>query len=135
MEIKRDKYLNKLVKKKNNGLIKIITGIRRCGKSYLLFHLFYDYLISSGIPAGNIICISLDDMEYESLCDPYALYEFIKSRISDGPQRYYVFIDEAQYAISKEETKSPDRPIRLYGVLNSLLRKGNVDVYITGSNS
>ena len=135
MEIKRDIYLNKLVKKRNNGLIKIITGIRRCGKSYLLFHLFYDYLISSGIPEKNIVCISLDDMDYEALCDPYALNEFIKNKTSDKSQQYYVFIDEAQYAISKEETKNPDRPIRLYGVLNSLLRKGNVDVYITGSNS
>ena len=135
MEIKRSKYLNKLVEKRNNGLIKIITGIRRCGKSYLLFHLFYDYLISSGIPAENIVCISLDDIDYEALRDPYVLNEFIKSRISDKSQQYYVFIDEAQYAISKEETKNPDRPIRLYGVLNSLLRKDNVDVYITGSNS
>ena len=135
MEIKRDRYLNKLISKKNNGMIKVITGIRRCGKSYLLFNLYYDYLIFSKVSEDNIIRISLDDMEYEALRDPYALNEFIKNKTSDKSQQYYVFIDEAQYAISKEEAKNPDKPIRLYSVLNSLLRKGNVDVYITGSNS
>lgn len=135
MEIKRDKYLKKLMDKRNNGLIKVITGIRRCGKSYLLFKLFYDNLISIGVNEKNIICISLDDIDNEAYCDPKALNEYIKSRISDKNEQYYVFIDEAQYAITKDEMKNPDIPIRLYGVLNSLIRKGNIDVYITGSNS
>lgn len=135
MEIKRDRYLNKLISKKNNGLIKVITGIRRCGKSYLLFNLYYDYLISIGVSETNIICIPLDDVDYEAYCDPYKLNEYIKDKIQDTRQQYYVFIDEAQYAITKKEMKNPDMPIRLYGVLNSLLRKRNVDVYITGSNS
>ena len=135
MEIKRDRYLNKLIAKKNNGLIKVITGIRRSGKSYLIFQLFHNYLISSGVPEGNIIMIPLDDIEYEEYCEPHALFEFIKGQIKDKEQQYYVFIDEAQYAITKQEMKSPDVPIRLYGVLNSLLRRKNVDVYITGSNS
>lgn len=135
MEINRDRYLNKLISHMNNGLIKVITGIRRCGKSYLLFNLFYDYLIDTGVPEDSIIPIPLDDDDYAEYCDPHKLYEYIKSNLTDNKKTYYIFIDEAQYAISKEEMKNPDVPIRLYGVLNGLLRKKNVDVYITGSNS
>ena len=135
MVIRRDRYLERLTSKQNNGMIKVITGIRRSGKSYLLFNLFYDHLLVSGIPEDNIICIALDDVENEAYRDPYRLYSYIKERVQDNREHYYVLIDEAQYAISKEEMKNPDEPIRLYGVLNSLLRKSNVDVYITGSNS
>ena len=135
MVIRRDRYLERLISKQNNGMIKVITGIRRCGKSYLLFNLFYDHLLASGTPEDNIICIALDDVENEAYRDPYRLYSYIKERVQDNREQYYVLIDEAQYAISKEEMKNPDEPIRLYGVLNSLLRKSNVDVYITGSNS
>ena len=135
MEIKRDRYLKKLISHMNNGLIKVITGIRRCGKSYLLFNLFYDYLIDTGVPEDSIIPIPLDDDDYAEYCDPHKLYEYIKSKLTDNKKTYYIFIDEAQYAISKEEMKNPDVPIRLYGILNGLLRKKNVDVYITGSNS
>lgn len=135
MVIRRDRYLERLISKQNNGMIKVITGIRRCGKSYLLFNLFYDHLLASGIPEDNIICIALDDVEHEAYRDPYRLYSYIKERVQDNREQYYVLIDEAQYAISKEEMKNPDEPIGLYGVLNSLLRKSNVDVYITGSNS
>lgn len=135
MEIKRDRYLKRLISKRNNGLIKVITGIRRSGKSYLLFNLYHDYLISSGVPEGNIIAVSLDDDEFIEYCDPHRLSLYIRDRTADKSQNYYVFIDEAQYAISKEEMKNPDIPIRLYGVLNGLLRQRNVDVYITGSNS
>ena len=135
MVIRRDRYLERLISKQNNGMIKVITGIRRCGKSYLLFNLFYDHLLASGIPEDNIICIALDDVVHEAYRDPYRLYSYIKERVQDNREHYYVLIDEAQYAISKEEMKNPDEPIRLYGVLNSLLRKSNVDVYITGSNS
>ena len=135
MVINRDIYLNRLIKRMNNGLIKIITGVRRCGKSYLLFNLFYDHLIKSGVPEENIIAIPLDDYDYAEYSDPHKLYEYLKGRVNDSKQNYYVFIDEAQYAISKEEMKNPDVPIRLYGMLNGLLRKKNVDVYVTGSNS
>ena len=135
MVIRRDRYLERLISKQNNGMIKVITGIRRSGKSYLLFNLFYDHLLASGIPEDNIICIALDDVENEAYRDPYRLYSYIKERVQDNREHYYVLIDEAQYAISKEEMKNPDEPIGLYGVLNSLLRKSNVDVYITGSNS
>ena len=135
MVIRRDRYLERLISKQNNGMIKVITGIRRSWKSYLLFNLFYDHLLASGNPEDNIICIALDDVENEAYRDPYRLYSYIKERVQDNRGQYYVLIDEAQYAISKEEMKNPDEPIRLYGVLNSLLRKSNVDVYITGSNS
>ena len=135
MEIKRDKYLKRLISKRNNGLIKVITGIRRCGKSYLLFNLYYDYLMQEGVPEDCIISVPLDDDDYIEYCDPQKLSEYIKSRITDSNKQYYVFIDEAQYAITKKEMKNPDVPIRLYSVLNGLLRKKNVDVYVTGSNS
>lgn len=134
-EIKRDNYLNKLISKKNNGLIKVITGIRRCGKSYLLFNLYYDHLIHEGVSKDSIITVALDDDDCSEYCDPQKLSEYIKSKITEQNKQYYVFIDEAQYAITREEIKNPDVPIRLYGVLNGLLRRKNVDVYVTGSNS
>lgn len=126
MVIDRQRYLDKLISRMNNGMIKVITGIRRCGKSYLLFEIFYNYLIEQGIPKENIITVPLDDEEYAEYTDPHKLYDYIKSRLVDSNQSYYVFIDEAQYAITKEEMKNPDIPIRLYGVLNGLLRKNNL---------
>ena len=135
MEIERNRYLERLISRMNNGMIKVVTGIRRCGKTYLLFHLFYDYLVQSGVPEDNIITVPLDDDDYAEYTDPGKLYDYIKSKLTDLKQKYYVFIDEAQYAITREEMKNPDIPIRLYGVLNGLLRKENVDVYVTGSNS
>ncbi len=135
MEIQRDRYLNKLISKRNNGLIKVITGIRRCGKSYLLFNLYYDYLINDGVSEDCIISVPLDDDDYIEYCDPQKLSEYIKNKMTESNKQYYVFIDEAQYAITKEEMKNPDVPIRLYGFLNGLLRRKNVDIYVTGSNS
>lgn len=101
----------------------------------MLFNLYYDYLISTGVAEDNIITIPLDDVDYEEYCEPHVLYDYIKSRIIEKRQQYYVFIDEAQYAITKDEMKDADTPIRLYGVLNSLLRRKNVGIYVTGSNS
>ena len=131
--IKRDSYLNRLINKKENGLIKVITGIRRCGKSYLLFNLFYDYLIESGVKEEQIITIALDDDTNVQYRDPDELSKYVRSRIVNKDM-YYILIDEVQYAISKEELKNPDN-IRLYNVLNGLLRLRNVDIYVTGSNS
>lgn len=131
--IKRDSYLNKIINKKENGLIKVITGIRRCGKSYLLFNLFYDYLIESGVKEEQIITIALDDDTNIQYRDPDELSKYIRSRIVNKDM-YYILIDEVQYAISKEELKNPDN-IKLYNVLNGLLRLRNVDIYVTGSNS
>lgn len=135
MEIRRDRYLNRLIDCMHNGMVKVITGIRRCGKTYLLFNLFGDYLRSEGVDDGHIIEVALDVEESVALRDPAALSAYLRSRIANGREQYYVFLDEAQYAISREELKNPDAPPRLYGVLNGLLRMRNVDVYVTGSNS
>lgn len=133
-QINRDLYLKKLIDRKENGLIKIITGIRRCGKSYLLFNLYKNYLLSAGIKEENIICLDLDDDLNAEYRTPEKLYSYLLSKIANPNEQYYILLDEAQFAISKEETKN-DEPIRLYGILNGLLRRQNVDVYITGSNS
>ncbi len=93
------------------------------------------YLLEQGVPKENIIAVPLDDEEYVEFIDSNKLNDYIKSRLVDSNQNYYVFMDEAQYAITKEEMKNPDVPIRLYGVLNGLLRRNNVDIYVTGSNS
>ena len=132
--IARDGYLQKLIDRKENGLIKVITGIRRCGKSYLLFRLYYNYLLSIGVKKENIITIALDEEENDRYREPKELSDYICSKIVNEDTQYYVFIDEVQYAIKKEELKS-DKPLPSYGVLNGLLRKKNVDIYITGSNS
>lgn len=122
MEIKRDIYLNKLIRKQKNGLIKVVTGVRRCGKSYLLFHLFHDYLLESGTAEDHIIEVALDDRSNKALRDPDAMLAFIKNRIQDKDD-YYIILDEVQYLDEFED------------VLNSLLHIRNADVYVTGSNS
>ena len=122
MEIKRDSYLEQLKIRKDNGMIKIITGIRRCGKSFLLFVLFKKYLIETGIDEAHIIEIALDGIESEELRDPKKCYEYIKASMKDE-KRYYLLLDEVQFMSRFEE------------VLNSLLRMNNIDVYVTGSNS
>ncbi|MBE6530431.1 MAG: ATP-binding protein [Ruminococcaceae bacterium] len=132
--IQRNIYLNELISRKENGLIKVITGIRRCGKSYLLFNLFYNYLLSEGVGEENIVKITLDDDENEELRDPKKLSAYIRDKLRNNDKMHYVFIDEVQYAIRKEDLKN-DKPLPLYGVLNGLLRLSNVDVYVTGSNS
>lgn len=135
MEIRRDRYLNRLIDRMHNGMVKVVTGIRRCGKTYLLFSLFGDYLRSEGVDDEHIIELALDVEESAALRDPTALSAYLRSKIANRHEQYYVFLDEVQYAISREELKSPDVPPRLYGVLNGLLRMRNVDVYVTGSNS
>lgn len=122
MEIKRDTYLEKLIRKKKNGLIKIITGIRRCGKSYLLFRLFHDHLAASGVPEDHIIEVALDDRSNKALRDPDAMLQYVKEHIQDK-EDYYIVLDEVQYLNEFED------------VLNSLLHIRNADVYVTGSNS
>lgn len=132
--IKRDLYLNKLIRKKNNGNIKIITGLRRSGKSYLLNNLYYEYLLKEGIKKEQIIKLDLDDDKNRMYRDPDKLSEFLYSKIANENDYFYFLLDEVQFAISDEEIKSK-QPIRLYGILNGLLKQKNVDVYITGSNS
>ena len=122
MQIKRNFYLQQLIDGKQNGLIKIITGIRRCGKSYLLFTLFKQHLIANGILEDHIIQIALDDIENSELREPLTLYRHIKAKMIDD-DLYYILLDEVQLVPRFEE------------VLNSLLRIENADVYVTGSNS
>ena len=132
--IRRDLYLNQIIDRKENGLIKVITGIRRCGKSYLLFNLFYEHLLQSGVREDHILRVALDDDENKALRDPDALSAFLRAQIGEDRDTYYVLLDEVQFAISDDELRSKE-PIRLYGILNGLLCRTNVDVYITGSNS
>lgn len=135
MIYKREKYLNKLINKQWNGRIKVITGLRRCGKSTILFELFKNYLLGNGISEDNIIAIELDSDINKEYRDPYKLSEYIRGRCCDESKKYYVLLDEIQFAISKDELKNQDEPIRLYSVLNGLLHLKNIDVYVTGSNS
>lgn len=132
--IQRNRYLQKLIDRKENGLVKVITGIRRCGKSYLLFKLFYNYLIESGVREDHIITVALDDDENVRYRDPAELSKYIRSRLTDKNGMYYILLDEVQYAISREEVKDQET-VRLYDVLNGLLRLDNTDIYVTGSNS
>ena len=135
MEVRRDRYLDSLVDRMHNGMIKVITGIRRCGKTYLLFELFGGHLRGElGVDDDHIIEIALDEEANRALRDPGALDAYLRSRIADKASRYYVMLDEVQYAISDNELRR-DEPPRLYGVLNGLLRMRNVDVYVTDSNS
>ena len=122
MLIKRDGYLNKLISKKWNGMIKVITGIRRCGKSYLLFELFKNHLIDNGVGNDQIIEISLDSVEFEDLQDKRKLNEYINSKIGED-KNYYILLDEIQLVDGFEL------------LLNGLLKHNNLDVYVTGSNS
>lgn len=134
---KRQIYLDKLIERKDNGLIKIITGVRRCGKSFLLFKLYKEYLNKSGIEDSHIIQISLEETQNFSLHNPLALDAHLKKLLADKKQ-YYIFLDEIQFvkSIKNPDTSLSDaEPITFYSVLNSLLKRENVDVYVTGSNS
>jgi len=122
MEIKRDIYLERLIKRKNNGMAKVVTGIRRCGKSYLLSVLFKKHLVQQGVPLNHIIEVDLDNIENRELRDAMRLYSYVKDRIIDT-KPYYVFLDEIQHVGDFAD------------VVNGLMRISDVDVYVTGSNS
>ncbi len=122
MEIKRDLYLNKLIRHKHNGMIKVITGIRRCGKSYLLFELFYKHLLSEGVDEEHIIKIALDDRINKKFRDPDYLCEYVHDYVKDD-KMYYILLDEVQLVPEFED------------VLNSFLHIKNVDTFVTGSNA
>ena len=122
MEIKRNLYLNRLIARMHNGMIKVITGFRRCGKSYLLFNIFYKYLTNQGIDENHIIKIALDDRANKKFRDPDFLCDYIHHQVSDN-QQYYILLDEVQYVPEFED------------VLNSFLHIPNADTYVTGSNA
>ncbi len=122
MEIKRNQYLQQLIDGKGNHLIKIITGLRRCGKSYLLFNLFPAYLQQNGVPSDHIIKIDLEDIRNTELRSPLALVRYIDKLMTDE-KMHYILLDEIQHVEKFEE------------VLNSYLKIKNADIYVTGSNS
>lgn len=122
MEIKRDKYLNDIINRMHNGMIKVVTGIRRSGKSYLLFKIFREYLRKQGVDDAHVIAIELDQRKNRKYRDPDVILDYIESLVVDDGQ-YYVLLDEVQMLTAFEE------------VLNSLMHMDNVDVYVTGSNS
>lgn len=122
MDIKRDKYLADLINRMNNGMIKVVTGIRRCGKSYLIFTIFKNYLKEQGIDESHIVTVELDQRKDKKYRDPDVILEYIESRITDDEQ-FYILLDEVQLLEDFEE------------VLNSLLHIKNLDIYVTGSDS
>lgn len=122
MEIERNAYLKQLILRKDNGMIKVITGIRRCGKSFLLFNIFKKHLMENGVSEDHIIEIALDGIENEELRNPKTCYRYVKTALKDK-ESYYLLLDEIQFMPRFEE------------VLNSLLRISNLDIYVTGSNS
>lgn len=133
--IERPEYLNRLIAKKHNGFIKVITGVRRCGKSFLLFTLFKQHLLDSGVTEEHIISIALDNAFNAVFRDPMVLAEHLESRIPKDGRMTYIFIDEIQFVGKKKIGENPEIYITFYDVLNSLLQRGGTDIYVTGSNS
>ena len=133
----RKQYLNQLIAKRDNGRVKIITGMRRSGKSVLLFELYKNYLISEGIDENHIIMLALDTLEFARYRNPMELDKYIREQISDDKTRYYVFIDEIQFVseIQNPYVDDPEAKITFVDVIIGLMQKKNVDVYVTGSNS
>ena len=136
MTIKRDLYLGKLISAKHDGFVKIITGIRRCGKSFLLTKLFRRHLVASGVPSSRIIVLDLDDDKNERLRDPRKLSEWVRHRIRSKSVRYYLFIDEIQMCEEvRIDVEGTETKLTFYDVLNGLLKYPKLDIYVTGSNS
>lgn len=137
MEIKRDYYLKRLVDKKENGRIKIITGIRRCGKSYLLCKLYKEYLLSHGVKEHQIISLALDDIDNLEYRNPFRLNEYIKEKTKNKHRMYYIFIDEIQLsaAVRNPYIDSTEENVTFVDVLLGLMKYSNLDIYVTGSNS
>ena len=133
MQIKRDIYLSKLKSKKENGFIKVITGIRRCGKSYLLFNLYHEYLNSIGVEDSQIIEMALDEVRNAKYRNPIELDNYIRSLIVSKDKMYYVFIDEIQKvdAIQNPYVDNEDSKITFVDTLLGLMKIRNVDLYVT----
>ena len=134
--IKRDFYLERLIHNMWNGEIKVITGIRRCGKSVLLFDLFYDYLIAQGVSKDHIIKIELDQRRYYKFRNPITLCEYVEDTVSNrSAEKYYLFIDEVQFTERVVDKENGSIKVTIYDMLNELKAYKNLDVYVTGSNS
>lgn len=137
MQYKRKQYLEQLIRKKDNGRIKVITGLRRCGKSYLLFTLYRNYLLDSGIKEDQIIELALDEIGNAKYRNPFELDRFVKAQMPDKGKRYYVFIDEIQFVteIQNPYIDDPNGKITFVDVILGLMKLPNADIYVTGSNS
>ncbi len=135
--IERQKYLDKLISRKQNGLVKVITGIRRCGKSYLLFNIYKNYLKSIGVTDDCIICLALDDDENIRYRNPLELGKYLRELTRDESREYYVFLDEIQKVVTVQNPYIPDveDKIGFVDVVLGLMKHENIDVYVTGSNS
>lgn len=135
--IERKQYLDQLISKKENGMIKVITGIRRCGKSYLLFEIYHQYLNSIGVDEDHIIELALDDDENIKCRNPLELGEYIRSLLVDKDKMYYIFLDEIQKVktIKNPYLDDENETVGFVDVLLGLMKKKNADVYVTGSNS
>lgn len=134
--IKREFYVNQLIRNMWNGEIKVITGIRRCGKSVLLFDLFYEYLIKEGVDGENIIKIELDQRKFYKFRNPITLCDYIESIVTEnGDKKFYLFIDEVQFTQKRTDKENGNIEITIYDMLNELKEYKNLDVYVTGSNS
>ena len=133
----RKQYMEKLIKKRDNGRVKVITGLRRCGKSVLLFQLYRDYLISEGVAREQIICLALDILANAKYRNPMELDHYIRERVTDSNNQYYVLIDEIQFVseIRNPYVDDPEAKITFIDVVLGLMQMPNVDVYVTGSNS
>lgn len=134
--IKRDYYLNRMVHNMWNGEIKVITGIRRCGKSVLLFELFYNHLVEQGVPDDHIIRIELDQRKYYKFRNPIYLCEFVEDTIKNrANEQFYLFVDEVQFTLTVKDEENGGIEVTIYDMLNELKGYKNLDVYVTGSNS
>ncbi len=135
--IERKKYLDKLISRKQNGLVKVITGIRRCGKSYLLFNIYKDYLKSTGVEDDCIICLALDDDENIKYRNPLELGKYIRQLTADESKEYYVFLDEIQKVVTVQNPyiDGVEDKISFVDVVLGLMKRENIDLYVTGSNS
>ena len=133
----RRQYLEQLISKKDNGRVKVITGMRRSGKSVLLFQLYKEYLISNGVKENNIIMLALDTLQYAKYRNPIELDKYIREQILDNKARYYIFIDEIQFVseIQNPYVDDPEAKITFIDVIMGFMKIDNVDVYVTGSNS
>lgn len=136
MEIKRDTYLEKLMAKRKNGLVKVITGIRRCGKSYLLKTIFRQKLAEEGVKDENIIIFELDQLKDSRYRNPFALVSTVRDIIGKRTDEFYLFIDEIQMSRKIADPYDSDgRKLTFYDALNELMSIPNLDIYVTGSNS
>ena len=134
--VKRDSYINRLIHSMWNGEIKVITGIRRCGKSVLLFNLFFDYLLSQKVSEDHILKIELDQRRYYKFRNPITLCEYVESIVQDRKnEQFYLFIDEVQLTTKVVDKENGGIEVNIYDMLNELKAYKNLDVYVTGSNS